>query len=136
MSHIRATAEVPPRSSISRLASGSRCLVLGSINEIIGQPNSFGCGDEIKISTWHERLAYALEHSSVKRARLLELVGVSPPTVHDWLHGKIRMIQGDHLIRVCEVLRISPSWLITGKGLMLVADRRSGERRGDDRRKS
>src|SRR5574340_911022 len=134
MSHIRATTVVPPSSSIRRLASGSRCFsVLGSMNQIIGQPNSFGGGDEIKISTWHERLAYALEHSSVKRARLPELVGVSPPTVHDWLHGKIRMIQGDHLIRVCEVLRISPSWLITGKGLMLVADRRSGERRGDDR---
>ena len=26
------------------------------------------------------------------------------------------MLAGDHLVKVCEVLKISPFWLVTGKG--------------------
>jgi hypothetical protein len=61
---------------------------------------------------------------------------VSAPTVHDWLHGKIKMIQGDHLVRVCQVLQVNPLWLMTGEGEMVASDRRLGERRVEDRRKA
>lgn len=84
--------------------------------------------------SWSDRLVYAFGMSKLNRSQFGKLVGVSAPTVHDWMHGKIKMIAGDHLIRVCQVLRINPFWLITGQGEMMADDRRAGERRDGDRR--
>lgn len=127
MSHIRATATVPPRASIIRFASANL-----SMSQIVGESNCC-CNNPIE-NNWHDRLNSAFDRANIGRARFGELVGVSQPTVHDWLKGKIQMIAGDHLVRVCEVLRVNPLWLMTGRGDMVAEDRRADQRRQADRR--
>lgn len=125
MSHISATTEVPPSASIVLFANSSMSDSLGESKAFVNSPDE---------KSWSDRLVVAFNRSPLNRTQFGSLVGVSAPTVHDWLHGKIGMIQGDHLIRVCQVLRINHVWLITGQGEMMSDERRTGERRDGDRR--
>lgn len=125
MSHISATTEVPPSASIVLFANSSMADSLDEPNRECNRPAE---------KSWHERLVFAFDQSKLNRTQFGQLVGVSVPTVHDWMHGKIKMIAGDHLVRVCQVLRINPLWLIAGQGEMMADDRRQGERRDGDRR--
>lgn len=133
MSHILATTQVPPRSSMSLFASsGDEFLDNLSMPHTVGVSIN-NCNTQTE-KKWWDRLNYVFSLSGMNQSRLAEAVGVAYPTVHDWLHGNVKMIAGDNLVRVCQVLRINPLWLITGQGLALVQNRRVGERRGKDRR--
>lgn len=125
MSHISATTEVPPSASIVLFANSSMTASLDAPNEKRNTQTE---------NNWSDRLVYAFGLTKLNRTQFGQLVGVSAPTVHDWMHGKIKMIAGDHLVLVCQVLRINPLWLITGQGEMMADDRRQGERRDGDRR--
>ena len=65
--------------------------------------------------TWHKRLAQAREAKEINKSAFAKLVNVSAPTVTDWESGKIKMIDGVNLLKVCDVLGISPKWLMHGK---------------------
>lgn len=125
ISHISATTEVPPSASIVLFANSSMTIRLAEPKD--------DCNG-LAENNWHVRLCIAFECSALNRTQFGHLVGVSAPTVHDWLHGNIKMISGDHLVRVCQVLRVNPLWLMTGTGEMLLGDRRACERRDGDRR--
>lgn len=62
--------------------------------------------------TWHKRLTQAREAKNIKKSAFAKLVGVSAPTVTDWENGDTKMIEGSNLIKVCQVLDISPAWLL------------------------
>lgn len=125
MSHISATTEVPPSASIVLFANSSMSVSLDEPNQECNRPDE---------NSWSDRLVFAFDASKLNQTQFAKAVGVSSPTVHDWLHGNIKMIAGDHLVRVCQVLRINPLWLITGQGEMMADDRRQVERRNGDRR--
>lgn len=125
MSHISATTEVPPNASIVLFANSFMTASLDAPN---------GKRHSQREKSWSDRLVYAFGRSKLNRTQFGKMVGVSAPTVHDWMHGKIKMIAGDHLMRVCQVLRINPFWLITGQGEMMSVERRAGEKRNGDRR--
>lgn len=133
ISHIRATAEVPPKASITRFASRSKVLSV-SMKKIVGLSNSscnsFG-GNNL---TWQDRLLSVMEQATINRSELARRCEVSAPTVTDWLNGKTKMINGDHLVCVAEVLRINPVWLMTGRGNKQLFDQRIAERRQKERR--
>jgi transcriptional regulator with XRE-family HTH domain len=68
---------------------------------------------------WKTRLRQARESQGLNKTEFAKLVKVSNPTVTDWekdvLDGGIREITGPKLMRVCEVLKIDPEWLLNGR---------------------
>jgi hypothetical protein len=60
----------------------------------------------------------------VTQAALAKACGVRQPSVSDWLSGRTRSLDSNHLIAASRFLRVSPEWLATGRGEM-----RSGEGR-------
>lgn len=63
---------------------------------------------------WHKRLTLAREAKNIKKSAFAKLVGVSAPTVTDWENGDTKMIEGNNLVKVCQVLEVSPDWLLHG----------------------
>jgi phage repressor protein C with HTH and peptisase S24 domain len=61
---------------------------------------------------WHKRITQARTAKNLKKTDLAKLVGVSPATVTMWESGQTKKIEGRNLVKVCEVLDISPIWLL------------------------
>ncbi|WP_295991679.1 S24 family peptidase [Rugamonas sp.] len=68
--------------------------------------------------TWHKRLTHARETRGIKKSHFATMVGVKPSSVTDWENGDTKMLAGENLMRVCETLRIAPTWLLEGLGDM------------------
>lgn len=68
------------------------------------------------MKTWNERLSEELSKSPYNQRSFAKAVGVSAPTVTDWLNGKIKELKGPNLERVCALLRLNAKWLLTGRG--------------------
>ena len=71
------------------------------------------------MKTWHDRLKFAREQAELRPTDVAKGVGVSNATVSDWESGEIKKLEGENLIKVCEFLNISPSWLLFNKGEMM-----------------
>ena len=54
------------------------------------------------------------KHANGKPTVFAKLVGIPPSTFQYYVNG--RMPHGDHLIRICEILRVNLNWLLAGKG--------------------
>jgi transcriptional regulator with XRE-family HTH domain len=52
----------------------------------------------------------------MSKAEFARQCGVSPPTVSDWESGGIKNLEAPNLLKICEVLRVDPWWLVLGKG--------------------
>lgn len=52
----------------------------------------------------------------ITKSAFSRLVGVSTATTTDWESGTIKMIDGRNLVKAAEVLKVTPEWLMTGKG--------------------
>lgn len=65
---------------------------------------------------WNERITIAREALGIKKAEFARRVGVSTATTADWESGKIKMIDGEHLVKVAKVLKVTPEWVMTGFG--------------------
>lgn len=63
-----------------------------------------------------ERLKGALSEKSVTQVALAKAVGVSQPTVNDWLTGKTKTIRGDTMMKVAHFLGVNAKWLASGVG--------------------
>jgi len=68
------------------------------------------------MDTWNKRLLTALSESNLNRSAFARAVGVSNPTVTDWLNGRINELKAKNVIKICRVLNINQDWLINGKG--------------------
>lgn len=67
--------------------------------------------------TWNTRLTHAREAAGLTKSKLAVLVGVSPPTVTDWESGAIASLSAENLLALCDVLHMTPHWLMRGEGL-------------------
>jgi len=65
---------------------------------------------------WHTRITQARTAKNLKKTDLARLVGVSPATVTMWESGQTKKIEGRNLVKVCEILEISPIWLLGEMG--------------------
>lgn len=65
---------------------------------------------------WNERLSKALIARSKKPVDLVKATGKSAASISGWLNGQTKMIEADNAMLVCAFLRISPWWLMFGKG--------------------
>lgn len=68
------------------------------------------------MNTWNERLQQAIEDSGLKKSAFAKKVGVSPPTVTDWISGEIKTISAPNAERVAAALSLNTKWLVSGKG--------------------
>ena len=121
MSHITATAEVPPKASINLQANA----FLVSIPDIIGAPN-ICCqgvpnrsGDKINVMTpLTERFKIFLELAGGSVTNLAEIAGVKPPSVSDWKNGKTKTLKGRPSSRIANRWNLNPIWVAEGRGDM------------------
>lgn len=68
------------------------------------------------MKTWNQRLKNALDlDSDLNQNTLAVAVGVKPPTVTDWLNGKIKSLTAENAHAICAVLNIRMEWLLKGK---------------------
>ena len=128
MSHIRATFEVPPSRSITRTASRS-CFIVGAILgppkiRCQGPPKSFFVR-LASVKTWNKRITERRTALTISKAEFARRVGVSGATVTDWENGVIKTIGGQRLLKAAEVLKVSPEWLLSGRGEPEPADQAS-----------
>lgn len=65
---------------------------------------------------WNSRITERREALGLKKAALARQVGVSGATVTDWESGVIKNLAGENLIKVSAALKVSPEWLLSGKG--------------------
>ncbi len=68
---------------------------------------------------WNQRITKAREAKGWKKSELALSVGVSNATVSDWESGVIKKLEGGNLLKICDVLNISPRWLQFGEGEMV-----------------
>lgn len=71
------------------------------------------------METWNKRLAIARTAAMKSKTDVARAVGVSNATVSDWESGEIKKIEAENLLKVCDFLNVSPSWLQFGRGEML-----------------
>lgn len=65
---------------------------------------------------WNHRLNKALAAREKKSVDLVKATGKSAASVSSWLSGATKMIEADNAVLVCDFLRISPRWLMFGRG--------------------
>ena len=67
------------------------------------------------MKTWNERLTDRMKELGLREADLARACGVKPPSVHYWITGKTKKIEGENLLLAAKALRVDPEWLRTGK---------------------
>lgn len=81
------------------------------------------------MDTWNKRLAAALAESEYTANAFATALGVSAPTVSAWIGaGTItpaRNLTADNAIRVCQLLKIRPEWLLFREGPMRPANQQN-----------
>ncbi len=103
---------------------------------ILGIPNFYcqGIPNSIAVrlaymETWHSRLKFAREKAGLQQNEAAAKVGVKPASFSDWESGETKNIEGANLLKVCDLLNISPKWLLFGEGKMeseaYVADKKA-----------
>jgi SOS-response transcriptional repressor LexA len=64
--------------------------------------------------TWNARLAQAVKDRAMTRTAFAKAIGVSGPTVTDWLNGNTAELKAEHASRICAVLALELDWLLNG----------------------
>lgn len=63
-----------------------------------------------------QRLRWVLENREVKQLHLAQKLGIMQSTISNIVTDSARKPSADTLLMLCEELRCSPSWLMSGKG--------------------
>lgn len=63
---------------------------------------------------WNDRLRQARDAAGVTDTDICAACNVKPPSVHAWMTGKTKNIEGHNLLTVCDLLGVSPHWVIFG----------------------
>ena len=73
-------------------------------------------------STLGERLKHALKVRNVKSQEVADFIGSNRSAVSLWISGRNKSIRNDYLLKICDYLKISPDWLVSGEGEMDLPD--------------
>lgn len=65
------------------------------------------------METFADRLTKKMKELGYKQIDLIRLTGASRSAVSSWVND-FRIADGENLLRLASVLRVSPSWLLTG----------------------
>lgn len=77
---------------------------------------SITSSDNAGMDTWQDRAKKVMAEKKIRQARLAELLGIAQPTVNAKLNGQ-RPASLDELVRLAEILDVSPNWLVFGAGV-------------------
>lgn len=66
---------------------------------------------------WYERLSLAREAKGYKKAHFAKAIGVQPPTITEWERGDTVAPSAANVMKICQVLNITPEWLMSGPTL-------------------
>lgn len=77
----------------------------------------------LNMKTLAERLESARAAAGLTQAELSRRVGVSRATVSLWFSGTTKDFSGENLIKAARALKVSVSWLSTGRGKRNVDER-------------
>lgn len=69
-----------------------------------------------------DRLSFALELRQMKAIDLSKKVGVTKSAISQICSGKTKNISAESAMKICQVLRINPFWLILGIGKPEIGD--------------
>lgn len=72
------------------------------------------------MGTINDRLEILREHLELKQADFAEIIGIKQPTYSQILKGKSNLTTA-HLQRLHEYAGVSPLWILTGEGEMIIA---------------
>ncbi|WP_395008559.1 helix-turn-helix domain-containing protein [Undibacterium sp.] len=64
---------------------------------------------------WYERLKIAREAQGLKKSHFASRIGVTPATITEWEGGLTTSPSASNTLKICEVLKVSPDWLINGE---------------------
>jgi transcriptional regulator with XRE-family HTH domain len=71
------------------------------------------------MTTLAERLKQAMEGPpKVTAAAIARACKITRPSVHAWLSGRTKTIEGANLLAAAKLLQVTPEWLTSGNGLM------------------
>lgn len=71
------------------------------------------------MNTLAERIRKALDESGgVTQADIARACGISTASVNNWFTGATKSLKGENLLRAAAILKVSPTWLSSGKGNM------------------
>lgn len=79
------------------------------------------------MTTLQERLHTALKLHGSSKAALAVAVGAKPPSISAWFSGETKTLEASNLLKAARHLGVSPDWLATGIGPMMLLDAASGE---------
>lgn len=65
---------------------------------------------------WKARLTEARERAGMKKVQLARMLGVCPASITDWEGPKVAMLDGETLVRIAEILHVTPEWIVKGVG--------------------
>lgn len=68
-----------------------------------------------KLSTWNERLSWAMSDREVRNAELARACKIERASVTEWRNGKTKDPKLAPFFAACEFLRIRPRWLALGE---------------------
>ena len=68
------------------------------------------------LSTWNDRLNWAIQARGVKKAELARACGVERASVQEWTDGKTKDPKLGPFFAACVFLRVRPRWLALGDG--------------------
>ena len=75
------------------------------------------------MTTLAERIKECLDGPPRKTQKALaDACGIEAPSVNDWVSGKTKSINAEHLFPAAEFLGVEPYWLATGKGKKYKSD--------------
>lgn len=63
---------------------------------------------------WYERLKVAREAKGLKKSHFAQAIGVKPPTITEWERGDTVAPSAVNVMKICQELNITPSWLMDG----------------------
>lgn len=71
------------------------------------------------MGTLAERINYALDQlDDGSQAALARACGISTASVNNWFSGETKSLKGENLLKAAAYLRVNPTWLASGKGVM------------------
>lgn len=69
----------------------------------------------MKLSSFAERLEFAMREAGISQADLGRALGISRSAVNQLVKGASKDMRPAHLIMACRRLRVRPEWLVFGE---------------------
>lgn len=67
------------------------------------------------MSEWGDRIGERMREVGMTPTQLARACWIKSPSVHDWINGKTKKIEGDNLLSAARALGRDPEWILSGR---------------------